>query len=980
MSRRASVVSALAACLLLSSTASGFAPRRAASGPRALAQDAMWVAAPAAAAPGPLRTTAEVAWNRPARPVPWQRFVAAAGPRWDAAWDRATAVPRRIWGEGLEAPGASADPAIAAAFARAFLADHLALLAPGAAIDDFALVANVTDGHIRSVGFAQHSAGLRVEGGHVGFEFQHDRLFVIGSTALPDISAPMPRARLAMASVATTAAAATVTALGLDPQRVRAHAADELVVVPLIGQARVYGYRVAVAVDVDAGADGRWTVFADPASGAPLVRRQDARFAIGKIEYDAVVRYPDGDRHYVGAARVKASVNGQAQSSTTDGSVTWNGTAPASVTAGTEGDLVTVIDAKTPSTATTGTLAPDGVLQWSGASDEFLDAEIQTFVHAQVAKAYVRQFAPTLAFLDEQLPATVNINKTCNAYYSGKTVNFFISGDGCGNTGRLADVVYHEFGHGVHEQSVIAGVGEFEGAFSEGQADFLAAMITGDHRMGLGFYVGDLPLREIDPPDSEAIWPRDIGEIHATGLIYSGAMWDLRKQLIIDLGEPAAVALMQRLYLATLQRSTDIPAAFVEVLAADDDDGNLANGTPHECAIRAAFGRHGLRALHADATQLGSFAAADGQLSTPVDVELTGLSTRCPSDQIASITLGWQPRSGALPERGSAAMAMVGDASHWRAELPLPADGGIAQYQVRITFADGSKTNLPENAADDWYVLYQGETVPLYCTDFEEDPFAHGWTHNGNDDWAWGVPTPPSTDDPAAPFSGSHLMGTNLTGDGRYTNREQARLTSPEIDLGIYSDVHLQYRRWLTVADASTDPATILANEESAWSNLGTKNGENIVHQDREWVFQDVPLSGHLANNKLKVTFALDPDDGYTRSGWNIDDVCIVANAHATCGDGIRQGTEQCDKGPANADAPDVCRTYCRLPKCGDGIVDSTEECDDGNKLDGDLCTPDCMIAPVAPQGCCDAGGSSRGAAVLWTALGALAFIRRRRR
>ncbi len=870
---------------------------------------------------------------------------------------------------------------LAAAHARVFLASHVALLAPGSTVDDFELVSNVTNGHIRAVGFIQRRGGLRVVGGHVSFEFLRDRLIVIGSTALPDITVAMPRARVAMAEVADRATAATIGELGLDAARVRGRAADEIVVVPLIGRDRVYGYRAAIAVDVDAGPEGRWTVFADPATGAPLVRREDARFAAGTLEYDAVERHPGGVRKFVPAQRVQASVNGGAQTSGVDGKVTWNGADPAQITAGVIGDLVKVINAREANSSITGPLPPDGALQWSGATDEFLDAQIQTYVHAQVAKAYVRRFAPTLEFLDEQLPANVNIERTCNAFYTGKTINFFIAGDGCGNTGRLADVVYHEYGHGVHEQSVIPGVGEFEGAFSEGQADLLAAMITGDHEMGVGFYVEERPLRDIDPPDREAVWPKDIAEIHATGLIYAGAMWDLRKQLIAELGEATAVPLVDRLYLATLQRSTDIPSALVEVLAEDDDDGNLANGTPHECAIRAAFGRHGIRPLAAVASQVGSFAAADDQASTPVEVNLTGLSTRCEADAIESITLAWQPRSGGRPERGSTAMTMVGDPSHWRAALPLPADGGSALYQVRITFADGAKAILPDNPADEWYVLYQGETIPLYCTDFEEDPFANGWTHLGNDDWAWGVPTPPSADDPPAPYSGNHLVGTNLSGDGRYTNRAQDRLVSPEIDLGIYSDVHLQYRRFLVVADASTDPATILANDESAWSNLGTTNGENIVHQDREWVFQDVPLSGHLGINRVKVTFALDPDDGYARTGWNIDDVCIVANAHATCGDGVRQGTEQCDKGPDNADTPDsACRTFCRLPTCGDAIVDGDEECDDGNEADGDACSAACLIPPVIDDGCCDASGSTGGAALVWIAIGALPFVRRRRR
>ncbi len=41
------------------------------------------------------------------------------------------------------------------------------------------------------------------------------------------------------------------------------------------------------------------------------------------------------------------------------------------------------------------------------------------------------------------------------------------------------------------------------------------------------------------------------------------------------------------------------------------------------------------------------------------------------------------------------------------------------------------------------------------------------------------------------------------------------------------------------------------------------------------------------------------------------------------CGDGIVTGTEQCDEGPNNSNAPDAtCRTDCRFRRCGDGIVD----------------------------------------------------------
>ena len=86
-------------------------------------------------------------------------------------WDAATAVPSRIWGRGIDVPGSVADGAIALTAARAFLAAHLDLLAPGATADDFELAANDLDGDLRTIGFFQHHAGLAVVGGQVSFRF-----------------------------------------------------------------------------------------------------------------------------------------------------------------------------------------------------------------------------------------------------------------------------------------------------------------------------------------------------------------------------------------------------------------------------------------------------------------------------------------------------------------------------------------------------------------------------------------------------------------------------------------------------------------------------------------------------------------------------------------------------------------------------------------------------------------------------------------
>lgn len=82
------------------------------------------------------------------------------------------------------------------------------------------------------------------------------------------------------------------------------------------------------------------------------------------------------------------------------------------------------------------------------------------------------------------------------------------------------------------------------------------------------------------------------------------------------------------------------------------------------------------------------------------------------------------------------------------------------------------------------------------------------------------------------------------------------------------------------------------------------------------------------------------------------------------CGDGVVDGTEACDDGPANGPAGD-CTSMCTVHECGDGIVHPSEACDDGNADDEDACLSDCSVAEcgdgIVQQGVelCDDGNTS---------------------
>ncbi|HSS52059.1 MAG TPA: hypothetical protein VLX28_24215, partial [Thermoanaerobaculia bacterium] len=78
-------------------------------------------------------------------------------------------------------------------------------------------------------------------------------------------------------------------------------------------------------------------------------------------------------------------------------------------------------------------------------------ASREQFYQVNRIKEVVKGWLPSNTWLGQQLTVNVNLNQTCNAYWNGSTLNFFKSGGGCANSGELAAVSLHEFGHGIDQ-------------------------------------------------------------------------------------------------------------------------------------------------------------------------------------------------------------------------------------------------------------------------------------------------------------------------------------------------------------------------------------------------------------------------------------------------------------------------------------------------------------------------------------------------
>ncbi|MFH2059497.1 MAG: DUF4215 domain-containing protein [Pseudomonadota bacterium] len=87
------------------------------------------------------------------------------------------------------------------------------------------------------------------------------------------------------------------------------------------------------------------------------------------------------------------------------------------------------------------------------------------------------------------------------------------------------------------------------------------------------------------------------------------------------------------------------------------------------------------------------------------------------------------------------------------------------------------------------------------------------------------------------------------------------------------------------------------------------------------------------------------------------------------CGNGKKEGAEECDDGPNNSDTiPNACRTNCERARCGDYVTDNDEQCDDGPKNSDKMpgaCRTNCKraycgdgVLDVSEGEICDDGNS----------------------
>ncbi len=649
------------------------------------------------------RSPAWISWNQAHRD-------------WRVTWNERTGTAHRLVGPGLHTSASLTHSAAVESACRDLLNSASGLT--GVRPSDLHLLA--ADHRLGRwyVVFEQTANGIPVRGGRADVRVtDQGDVLLLGADWHRNVTVP------AHALVGADAALASASRdLGTTPTDVK----HELVVVPE-PQGAGYTYHLAHELHFRTTEPlGNWQAWVDAETGALLERVNQVRYAdltgtvTTQIEPitvgDPLVEQPLRDTRFnVGSGVTEFGYTGP------DGSynVTTAATDSVSVRVRLSGRFGRVFNQQlglvTP--AIDARMLPGSPRNFVWNDSNSRASERDAYYHALVAHQNIKTLDPAFTGLDYTMPIKVDIfDRECNAFYDGLGINFELESARCANTARIADVVLHEYGHGITDQ-VYRPLAP-SGAMHEGFSDYWAATIMDDPRIGRGFRGPGTILRTVD--NTRRVPDNVNGEVHNDGLIIAGALWDLRQAL----GKATADTLF---HYARYGRADNFDDYLLDVLVTDDDNGNIYDGTPHFDAIVASFSVHGIGDY---SVQIAHTPEADTEdLLKPLTIDATILSIFALDP--ASLLLYYRTDGGGWNEL---ALAPAGaGVREFAATIPAQSGGTLVEYYVAAADTAGHIAVAPPAGSLEPFAFHVGTdiTPPVIThTPLDDQPIdaPAGWT------------------------------------------------------------------------------------------------------------------------------------------------------------------------------------------------------------------------------------------------------------
>lgn len=458
-------------------------------------------------------------------------------------------------------------------------------------------------------------------------------------------------------------------------------------------------------------------------------------------------------------------------------------------------------------------------------------AQANSYQHMNVLRDFIRDTVPTDNTADFQAVSNPNINSTCNAFFNGNSVNYYLQGGSCNNT-AFSSVVAHELGHWLN---VRYNTGNGSDGMGEGNADVFSMYCYDDPVVGRffttsgGFVRTGTNNRQYCGDGNGGCY----GQVHTDGEVWMGAAWKVRTELKNSLGTQLGGDTANQLFLGWMNsyNQTTIDSIIeTQWLTLDDNDGDIGNGTPNHQAIDDGFRQQGFPGHDLDLiqfsniTQLADVAADNGPYTVNADI------VALLSPPVATANLNYSVSGGATQ---SVAMSPAGGDT-FTADIPSIGGVGYVSYWISATDSNsGSESTQPLE-------FTVGQETVLYAYDFEAGN-DEGWQgHLGTDtattgEWERGDPigTDAQSENDHTPgggntdcwFTGQGSQGGSLGEND--VDGGQTTLLSPTFDLAGASSVQLTYWRWYsndTGASPNNDTMRIgISNNDGAsWINLET--------------------------------------------------------------------------------------------------------------------------------------------------------------
>lgn len=485
--------------------------------------------------------------------------------------------------------------------------------------------------------------------------------------------------------------------------------------------------------------------------------------------------------------------------------------------------------------------------------------ERSAYFHVNIVHDHCKTYLPAFTGMDFSLETNVDVAGTCNAFYDGSSINFYMEGGGCQSYAQLGEVVYHEYGHGIND-NFYQSLGSFfiNGAMNEGYADVWGLSITEDPILAEGSDLVDPSIYirryDIDPK----VYPVDIvGEVHADGEIIAGAWWDTYVGLGNDMMHTMTLFADAFPGLQAEAPDGDEGTAFrdvlIDVLEADDDDGDITNGTPNGNAIVEAFAIHGITLI--SNAELTHTPIDQNAYNDPIEVDAELVLAFPFSDYVESVLLRYRLNND--PIWNDVVMTNTGG-NDYQGMIPGQPTGTVIPYYLGVIdiFSQVSSVvpigcDLPEPNIP-YFILVNFTLQAAEDCDFNND--LGNWdvglpTDNASTgQWALDIPTPSYTDggvivqtDQQVTPGGElcFLTGNAPAGEGIGVNDVDdghTTLQSYPIDLTGYDNPTFTFWRWYT----NNPPGG--ANPGMDWWQMDiTNNGTNWVHventrtSDKSW-------------------------------------------------------------------------------------------------------------------------------------------------